>query len=309
VRLFGRSYKLVLDTVEIVGGQAGDGSRIGLDIAFKVEKSIDATPPNKATIQVWNLNPDHRRDFERRFGSEIEKSKRKTIRVELSVGYGDDMGVIFRGDLRNLVNKQDGAVDWVTEVSGADGGHSFKTSRVSRSFGPGVEAYTVARACVQAMGVGEGNLSDWSAQFSIGTLGATFPEGAVLSGSAEREFDRIARAAGFTWSIQHGVLQLAKRGEPIRSQVYELGPDTGLVGSPFAEVDATVIPGKTASKEAAKRAGLVNVKTLMLHTLAPGQKVALKSDQFKGGYQINSITFIGNTATNDWNCEMKVKAY
>jgi hypothetical protein len=312
MKLFGRSYRLILGDLEIAGGETvqGDGQvkKFGLDIAFKIEKTTLAAPPNKATIQVVNLNADHRYELEAKYGSEIEKSKRKPLRVELMAGYGDDIGVIFRGDLRNLKNKHEGT-EWITEVSGADAGHAFKISRVSRSFAPGTDVYTVARACVDALGIGRGNLAQFADQFNQGRLGKTFAEGCVLFGSAEQEFDHIARASGFDWSVQFGVLQLTKRGQPVQTKVYELAPDSGLVDSPFAEVDATVIPGKADSKEAAKRAGLVNVKSLLIHDLAPGFKVALKSDHYHGGFQIVDLVHQGNMATDDWHNAYKVKAY
>jgi hypothetical protein len=187
-----------------------------------------------------------------------------------------------------------------------------RPSRVSKSFSPGTTVETVLRACVKAMGIGEGNLSDFASGAKQGALGTTFPHGTVVSGSASKELNDIVRGAGLEWSIQNGVLQLKKRGEPVKSKVFELSSDSGLIGVPFVEVDATVIPGKNGSgpsKDAAARAGLLNFQTLLIHQLFPGQKVSVKSESFNGGYQIVSIEYVGNTATNDWHCNCKAKPY
>jgi hypothetical protein len=309
-RLFGRAYKLVLDALEIEGGVTANGAKFGVDVAFKVEKSTEAEP-NKALIQVYNLNPDHRGDFEKRFGSEISKANREPIRVELQAGYGDDIGVIFAADLRNLVNKYDGR-DWITEVEGADAGNAFKTGRVSRSFTADTNGFVVAKACAEGMGVGLGNLTDFASSLKVGALGVGFPEGTVISGVAWKELDYLLRASGLDWSVQNGVLQVKRRGQPLETKVFELSPETGLLGSPFAEVDATVIPGKNGAKpseDAAKRAGLVNVKTLLLHQLFPGMKTKLKSERFEGGYQIKQLAFVGTTIGDDWHCDLKVRPY
>ena len=309
-RLFGIAYKLIVDDIEIAGGVDAAGKVFGNDIAFKVEKSIKAEP-NKATIQVYNLNPDHRGDLERRFGSEVPRAQRKPVHVELSAGYGDDIGIIFSADLRNLVNKREG-VDWITQIEGADGGHSWKTRLVSRSFSVGVSVETVIRAAADALGVGKGNLDEQIAGARYFTQGATFADGTVLSGWARDEFDRLMRGCGFDWSIQGGVLQVKRRGEPIDTKVFELSPDSGLLEAPYAELDATVIPKKgnaAPSEDAIARAGLINFKCLMLHQLFPGQKVKLKSQRFEGGYQVVNLGFVGNTVSGEWHCDGKGRPY
>ena len=310
MKLFRRAYRLIIDTIEIAGG---DGVADSLDIDFKIEKTNRAEP-NKAEIKIYNLNDDHRNELVRRFGSQVEKSKRKPLRVELEAGYEGEgnRGLIFAGDLRNLIVKREGQ-DFVTTISGADGGHAFKTGRISRAFGAGTSVSTVLRACVDALGIGTGNLSEFEAAAKLTALGTQFSHGTVLSGSAERELDHLVKAAGLEWSVQNGSLQLRRKGQPVQAKAYRLAADTGLVGVPFPEVDATVLPNASgkpnASKTAARRSGLVNCKTLIIPSLAPGQKVDLDSEEFKGGYQIMEMAFQGQTFGNDWYIQSKVRPY
>lgn len=306
-RLFNRSYKLIIDDIEIEGGGQGD-SRFGLDVAFKIETTTQPTP-NKATIQIWNLNADHRSELQKRSGSEIKKGKRQPIAVEFHAGYQDDRGVIFRGDLRNLRTVRDGA-DFVTEISGSDGGTSYKVATVSRSFSPGTRIADVMNACVDAMGIGEGNLGEFSSSLSIKNLGATFPEGHAVSGPAEKALDHLVRSCGLAWSIQKGVLQLRERGKPVDREVFQLSADSGLIGTPVAEIDTTVLQTSTAgAPKQPSKVGSVKVQCLLLHQLYAGAKVNLDAETFKGDYQISQLTFAGDSAGDDWMCDMDVRPF
>lgn len=302
-RLFQRSFKLTVDTVGI-SNDDGDG----LDIEFKVEKNLKGEP-NKAEIKIYNLNPDHRSEFLKKFGSQIQKSKRQPIRVELEAGYKDDRGIIFSGDLRNLVISHAGP-DFVTTLSGADGGHAYRSARIAQTYGSGVAFATVAKECARAMGVGLGNLDEMVADATIESLGRSFSSGAVLHGAASDCLDRLMKAAKLTWTVHNGVLQIQNKGEPLQRQSYRLSPDTGLIGSPTPEVDTTVVPnasGKTPTKPS--QSGLLKVKTLLIHHLYPGVKVVLDSEEFQGGYQITEVTYEGSTFSDDWFCDCKVRPY
>ena len=307
-RLFNRSYKLTLDDIEIEGGGVGS-SRYGLDIKFKVESSTKALP-NKIDLDVYNLNPDHRNALLKQSGSQVSKSSRKPVPVQLEAGYADDRGVIFRGDLRNLTIKRDGP-DFVVSLSGTDSGHTMNTTQFQKSYGPGTLISTAVQDLVTALGVGTGNLSSFRA-LSIPGLGSTFPEGHAFSGSADRLLGDLVRRCGLSWSVQKGVLQLKKLHEPVDDQVYYLSAETGLIGTPEPEIDATVIPttsGAPRPPVAAKRTGLIKVKSLLLHQLYPGAKIVLDSVDFKSGYQIEQIDQSGETAGNDWYSDLLVKQY
>jgi len=304
-RLFLRSYKLTVDTIEISND---DGQ--GLDIAFKVTKSIKGEP-NKAEIKIYNLNPDHRGELQKRFGSQIENKKRKPIRVELEAGYKDDRGVIFRGDLRNLVTKKEG-LDFVTTISGSDGGHGYKTGRIAKSYGAQTPVATVARDCAQAMGIGEGNLGDFLGAMTLGGVGKAYAPGTVIHGCAADAFDRMMKTAGVTWTIHNGVLQLQKKGEPLQRKAFQISPQSGLIGAPAPEIDATFIPnasGKVPSKPS--KTGLLLIKTLLIHHLYPGVVIDLKSDEFNGGRQLTECEYVGDSSAGaqDWYINHKARPY
>lgn len=287
-RLFNRSWKLIVDDVEI----RGDLPQASLDIAFKVETNTKQAP-NKATVRVWNLNPDHRNQLQKHTGR--SKSK-KTIVVELHAGYADGIGIIFRGDVHEVKTSRDGA-DFVTEVSGTDGGYLYGTSVVSGSFAPGTRIVDVMRQCLKALGIGEGNLKRFEKKIKIKNLGTTFPEGYAVSGSAEKAFSNLVQSCDLRWSIQKGVLQLQETDQPVTIDAFELSADSGLIGTPVAEVD-------TRTKRM-----FVRAKTLMLHRLVAGNAVQIKSEVFNGSYEIVQLDFVGDSAGDDWGCDLALRQY
>jgi hypothetical protein len=295
-QLFGRFWRLQLDKVVI------DNS---LDIDFKIEKTREKEP-NKALIKVYNLNPDHRGELERMSGTQIEKSKRKPIRVELDVGYEAEHGVIFSGDLRNMETRVD-KTDVVTVIFGHDGGHSFKTSTVHRSFTKGTPLSTAIKACAEAMGVGLGNIDEVSGDASIAGLGKTLPHGIVLNGPTHLQLDRLLKSSGFDWAIADNNLVVTQRGKPLNRSAIRLSPETGLIGSPETQVETDVVPGKAAPP---KQKHGIKCKALIQPGLYPRRKVVLDTENFKNaGFMISSVDFIGQSGGNDWYAEMILVAY
>lgn len=299
-RLYQRAYKLQVDNVVIEGGGAGD-QRIGLSISFNVEKS-GKSEPNKAKIEIRNLSRDTEADLLKRFKE--QRAQRTPVVCELSAGYGDDIGIIFRGDIRSLTPRVDGT-ERVMGVIASDGAHAYKTARVSRSFAAGTTVETAIRACVDALGVGQGNLGDVISRMKLSGLGSTLPEGIALRGSAEKALRGLVKSSGFEVSIQHGSLQFQERGKPLDREILSLSSDSGLVGSPEPQVDATVL-GKDGKPKPAKSGGL-KVRTLLLHQLYPGSRVQLDDENHKGQVFATEVSFIGDIASNDWNAEMVVR--
>jgi hypothetical protein len=296
-RLFDRYYRLQLDRVVIEGT---------LDIEAKIEKT-DKAEPNKAQIKVFNLNPDHRDQLLRMSGTQIDKSQRKPIFVELDAGYADNHGVIFSGDLRNLETRIENKVDISIVVFGHDGGHKFKTSTIEKSFAKGTPLATAIRACAEAMGVGTGNVDEVSGTATIPGLGKTLPQGIVLHGPAWSQLDRLLKSAGLEWSIQDNNIIVTERGKPLNRSAIRLSPETGLIGSPETEVTTDVVPGKAAPP---KTKHGVKAKALIQPGLYPKRKVILDTENFKNrGFVISSVEYNLQSGGNDWYADMILLNY
>lgn len=288
-KLFQRAWRVRVD----------DFQSETLDIAFEVEKTTKKEP-NKCTLKLWNLTPEHRRQLAalstvtKKKKSSTSSTKRKTalsgkIRVEVEAGYVGATTLIFRGDLRTAKSTLDGA-DYVTELEGEDGGKAVLLGRINRSFPPGTTVETVVKACAQAMDVGYGNAAELAHAARLEGSGGVFTNGTVLSGSAATELDHILKSAGLRYSIQNGNLQIQKRGAALQGTAVKLSPDTGLLGSPTSNADGTV-----------------SAIALMIPDLYPGRKVKFESVDFTGFYQIEKCKYAGDTAGDDWHVEMETK--
>ena len=258
-----------------------------LRVAFSVERSVRSTP-NKATVRIWNLTRDHQ--------AQIQEAADAQLVVE--AGYEDDRGPeqLFRGEVsRARANQaptsrtERSGQDVITFVEGRDAGGAYQRARIEQSFEPDVQVSTVVRACADALGVGAGNVEELAGIAELGTGGTMYPEGIVLSGQASRELTRILRELGLRWSVQHGALQLLRRGEPLQTRAIRLTPSTGLLGSPTVGTR-----------------GRVNARALLTPDLWPGRRVRLESERVQGRFSCRSVTYIGDSHGSDWfaDCEL-----
>lgn len=289
-RLFKHAWSLRVDDLKLDA----------LNFKFAVEKDTKAEP-NRLQLQVFNLSRDHVAQITKR-----AKSTGSTgVNVQLSAGYVDDVHLIFDGDAREIFTTQNDS-DRITTIAAHDGGRAFRESRINQAFAPGASVSSVIQACAKAMSIGIGNANDVATGSSVDGLGPSFPNGITLSGKASDQLTRVARAAGLTWSVQNGVLQLLKGGQPLQTAAVRIASDTGMVGSPSVDMECSVAG---SSKSKTKKAGLVNVRTLMVPGIYPGRKVVLDTEDFNGGYQVVASRYIGDTAGNEWEIHSKVKAY
>lgn len=88
-------------------------------ITFDIEKD-DGSNPNKAKISIYNLNEDSR-NF-------IEQDKTALI---LQVGYGDNLSVLFFGDLakNGVTNKRVGP-DIITTLEAGDSEEIIRSANI-----------------------------------------------------------------------------------------------------------------------------------------------------------------------------------
>lgn len=290
MRLFGRRWRV----------QVGELVSADLDLSFKVTRQ-HAARPGTAEITLYNLTPSHR--------SEILKSPRArhwllsapgqpdtpgqagTV-VELAAGYGTEAPTIFRGTLRRVVQKREGATDWTITVTAGDGAYAIRNARVRRAFAADTQLGTVLGAIADAMGVGRGNLDEVVPRAQFDRVGAIFPEGTLVHGSAADELTRLCMSAGLEWSIQDGHLLVLERGAAIRRAAVVLSPDTGLVGSPERN-------GRRRAK----------ARALIIPDLVPGCVVDLRSEVIAGEFRILHAEYSGDTRGGDWYAAMDLIRY
>lgn len=276
--LFRRAWKVTVDTIEFTG----------LDVAFKVEKTLKLTP-NTCELHIWNLTEDHRAQLEQLRPRDGQKATRG-IPCRIEAGYQDAMSLIWLGDLRTAVTTREGP-DWVTRLTSGDGEKALKHARISVSYGPKTPLDTALRAMARALGVGEGNLSKVVAKLKQAGV-AEWPTGKVLSGPVARHLHDFAQSADLEISIQDGALQFVDRGQALQGTALRLAEETGLIDSPSVDNE-----------------GVLHAKMLMIPDVRPGGLVTVEAARVKGSYRITKATWLGDSAGVDWCIEIEAERY
>jgi hypothetical protein len=268
--LFKRDVRIVVSTIEITK----------LSVSFVVNRSIKPEP-NTAEIKVYNLNAKHR--------SELEQLA--AVPVSIEAGYDKATTMLFSGELRTAITRQEGP-DLITVLSSGDGEKKCQTSRVAVSVAKGTMASTVIKEVAKAIGVGDGNLDDAVKNLQLAKVGNMFSAGTVIYGNAAREMTALCRSVGLTWSVQDGKLQLLPLRQVLPGEAILLSASTGLVGSPTVD-----------------NKGVMSCRMLMLPDVMPGRALVLDSKRLKGAYRIEATKHVGFTAGQDWYVDVEARSY
>lgn len=284
--LYSRASRITVGTVQVVN----IGQQTGLDVWFQVKRSLKAGEPNTFDLKIWNLADSSRKALEQSSQpvpsiAAAPGAPNKVVPVKIEAGYEGSMATIFLGEMRSAQTVRD-KDDLVTELQTGDGDEAAAVARVSQSFGP-TNAYDVALALLKAMGSGAGNIKAFASTLRGNTL---FQQGVTLKGNPKTILRDLAASVGLEFTIQSGQAQFLSRGQPIDGSVYELAPETGLIGEPSVDTK-----------------GVLSCMTLMLPGLRPGALVYMNSEFVQGTYRICSMETTGETASNDWGHKLEAK--
>lgn len=302
--LFGRYAKLSIGLRNQKGvliesiSKDKDGKIVdGLRIKFKIEKTAEATP-NKAHIDVYNLNPQT-----------IKLLQTRGCTITLEVGYNNFFNgknptpeVIFKGDVVKCQTVKQGS-DYVTTIENGDGVAALQNSQFNGSFAAGAGVSDVLSSVMGSFtGVGQGEVKGVDGQYL---------NGATFSGSSKDVMDQVTAKSGSEWNIQDNIIQVipvnsfTKLPAILLQSVYD-GSDrarfdeagnplnTGLIGSPS-------LSGFSNSKE--KKFHGVEFKALLQAGLKVGRRVLISAKNVKGAFVIKKVTHEGDTSSGSWMSE------
>lgn len=267
--LFDRRATLTADTLTMSD----------LRFVFSVERGLRPTP-NKAEIKVYNLTESHR----------LSLAALSQVPVTLTAGYEDGEHVIFKGDLRNAPSVF-ASPDWITTLSGLDGGRRRRSARTARSFRSGSTLSAVVQALADDLGIGAGNVAQQIASASLDGASSTFARGTHLDGSAWDALQALCRSAELELSVQNGVLQLLPLGRALAGTALVMAQETGLVGAIVKDTR-----------------GRLKFKTLMIPDMFPGRLVTPRTRNVTGGhYRVTKCVYKGDTHGNDWHIDCEAE--
>jgi hypothetical protein len=239
--------------------------------------------PNVATIKVFRPS----------IATLGEWISEKRPPVQLACGYeSTGLTTIFRGNARHVDADASGFV----EIVGGDGEHEIQTARTYRTIPKGSDPADILATIAEDLGVSRGNLAKAQALLRAKGIASMFSAGGALWGSAAEQMTRVCDAYGLTWSIQDGALQILERDKPVReSSVFELSPETGLLGSPSVNRDNR--------RE-------IEFKCLLNPLLQPGVVVTNRSKYVTGAYTIKACKHTGETrSAGTWETSAKATVF
>jgi len=282
--LFDRVYRLLVGKK----GQSQGVEITDLRINFSIQKTADKNP-NTNKIQIWNLLSTTRKQFES-----------PDTRCLLYAGYAEDAGplLIFSGGVTHAWTKFDGP-NVVTEFELGDGTQEIRDTAVSFGYGKGVKSTQI--------------LNDVSGKMGLPlTLASNAPvrewkNGLSYYGSARGLLDKVTKGTNLEWSIQNGNLQVIEKGMVTTRQGIQIDAESGMVG--YAERERETkgeLKKETKGKEPQKDWNGWKIKTLLMPTLNPGDRVLLKSRSVEGIFRIEELTHTGDNWDGDWQTELKL---
>ena len=281
--LFNRDISVQVGTT-LVASRSGDDdvTRPILRMSFKIEKT-GTKDPSKADLTIWNLAEQTRSKFQ------TEKEP-----VIIEAGYVGNRSQIFSGDMSYGSSMRQGT-DWVTKFQAGDGETKFRSSRVNESFKPGVTLKAMFKKVAEATGLGLGNVIN---KINAGDFRGSLEEvtnGAVLSGNAMNELDKLAQSMGFGLQIRDGQLEILRANETTEDTAIRLEMESGLIGVP----------------ELGEK-GAVKARSLLRGGLFPARKVEIIARrtgeagfEINGFFRVGRVVHSGDTWGPDWYSDIE----
>lgn len=199
----------------IIGSDTKAISIKDLRITFSIQKSR-ITTPNKAKIDIYNLNEDTRNQIKNEF-----------TKILVNAGYTDSVSMIFTGNIKNIYHHIDGP-DTITEIYAGDGDDAWVNSTVNVSVASTQTLKQTVTSLASTMsGVTIGNLQGLD-QGKISDKTITY------SGPTRNSLDQLAATYNFDWFITNGVFQTVEKNKAIapQTQATVISAATSMVGSP-----------------------------------------------------------------------------
>lgn len=265
-------------------GQALDLS--DLHITFDIEQA-QVGIPSSATIRAYNISEETQ-----------AKAQNEFDYVELSVGYGDDISVLFAGQIRQFnAGQHENATDTFMDFIVQDSDKAYNWAVVNQSLAAGSTKKDHLRVISEAFGkygVTPGYQSTLSDQ--------PLPRGKVFYGAARDHMRRLSDNAGADWAFANGKLNVIPVREALPGEAVVLTSKTGMIGLPTQTVDGIRV--RCLIDPRIRFGGIVKLDNASIQTASIN--VEYSAINYTAGfdrdglYKVYSINSRGDTRGSDW---------
>ena len=187
-----------------------------LRIKFAVKQS-SAETPNAADIRVYNLSDQAAIQVKTQFK-----------KVTLQGGYDSNFGIIFQGNIKQVIIGRESATETFIDIIAGDGDLAYNHAVVVQTLSKGSDQNAQIQACLTAtnpLGVtGGGNSTVTGTQKR--------PRGKVLFGNAKNYLREVAQTTQCSWSVQNEQVQFVKTKSYLPGTAVLLTASTGMIGTP-----------------------------------------------------------------------------
>lgn len=240
-----------------------------LMISFDVTKGISSSA-NTANIDLYNLTESHRNAM----GKEFDE-------VTLEAGYypptgGNNVGIIFKGNIRDVSHKRSGP-DIITTISCGDGDKALRKGVINKSYPKNTPIKTVVDDVYKELAKEGVTKGEWKFPDD---MEPNFKRPYAACGSCARELNTIGRGKKFYWNVQNGAMEIIP-GDGFIGMVAVISPDTGMIDTPTLTDNGC------------------RVSTLLNPEIRPNRRVKVESSVIEmnavnGIYRVTEANFSGD---------------
>lgn len=200
----------------IVATGSGNGLDLSnLRIKFAVKRS-DTVTPNTADIRVYNLDEKTAIQIRKEF-----------TRVILQAGYEGNQGVIFQGNIKQVIIGRESATDTFIDIIAGDGDRAYNYAIVSTTLAAGsrpADQINAASNAMSAKGTTLGHTGDLPPN--------QLPRAKVMYGNARKFLTDAADTTAKIWSIQDEKITFVGKNAYLPGEAVLLTSKTGMIGTP-----------------------------------------------------------------------------
>jgi hypothetical protein len=258
-----------------------------LHIKFSVKRS-DTQTPNSADIMVYNLDENT-----------AQQIKKEFTKVVLQAGYESNFGVIFQGNIKQVLIGRENATDTYLNIIAGDGDNAYNFAIVNQTLAAGCSAPDQIKAALDPM---------QKKDVSMGTVMVAkdqkLPRGKVMYGASKKYLRSLAATNAAAWSIQDGKLNFLPLRTYLKGEAVLINSKTGMIGRPEQTNEGLNV--KTLLNPLFKISGRVKINNadvaqFKINLTVPGSPAntppQLRED---GYYYIMVVEYVGDTRGQDW---------
>lgn len=283
--LYGRRYRVLV----------GVGDNKALDVSqlrctFRIEKSM-TEEPNLSDVTIYNLS------------AETENSiivSGNDIVVE--AGYeGEQYGMIFTGNVVQPIRSKEDGVTYVLQLISQDGDKFLNGGIISTSFRKGQTQRTVANELTN-----KASNPAQTGAISSDLDNVKLARGKVVFGLSRDYLRQISKSQDAVFYVNDGVVNIVKATDLPPGEIFSLGPDSGLIGTP--EQTENGIKGKCLLNPRINLNSLIHIdNSLVRMQKAQAGQTARQLDS-DGVYRVIKLIHTGDTRGDDWYTEFEAIA-